>query len=314
LSAPLTVGLAIPAWRNVGGFVPASRPFDCGAGAAGAGGRGGWRRRRVAAAGVSGGRLAVRERNRGLALCHCGGAGRPADLVVLLNDDAELLGDPADAVRGAFADPALFAVTFRALRADGSLREGAKRLAWPFGFPRILHNPADQRPARAGRTPSDYAVGGHAAFHRARFAALGGFDPLFEPFYWEDVDLAQRAAVRGWSTIYLEECVVRHAGESAIRSAHDAARIAEITRRNRLLFAWRHAPASARPALAMSLGWQRLAAALRGNPIPGRAYASARARWAAGSAPPPPLALPRPAASISAAAAATSAAVRPAGL
>lgn len=319
MSAPLTVGLAIPAWRNVAGLRAGLEAIRRVAPAL---------LERAAVADDSGdGRVAdalrpefpavdwiVHERNRGFgASATAAVLAVPADLVVLLNDDAELLGDPADAVRGAFADPALFAVTFRALRADGSLREGAKRLAWPFGFPRILHNPADQRPARAGRTPSDYAVGGHAAFHRARFAALGGFDPLFEPFYWEDVDLAQRAAVRGWSTIYLEECVVRHAGESAIRSAHDAARIAEITRRNRLLFAWRHAPATARPALALSLGWQRLAAALRGDAIPARAYASARARWAAGSTPPPALTLPRPASSISPAAAATSAAVSPAG-
>ncbi len=113
----------------------------------------------------------------------------PTDIVILLNDDVEMLNDPCPALQTAFADPQLFAATFRSQTAAGELREGAKRLAWPFGVPRILHNPCDQRTERGSHFPSDYAVGGHAAYHRQRFLDLGGFDPLFDPFYWEDVDL-----------------------------------------------------------------------------------------------------------------------------
>ncbi len=169
-----------------------------------------------------------------------------ADIVILLNDDVRLKTDPSSTLRNTFQDPKLFAVTFQSQHSDDSFREGAKRLVWPFGLPRILHNSRDQLKLKDGRLPSAYAVGGHAAFHRKRFLQLGGFDPLFEPFYWEDVDLCQRARQNGWHTIYRPDCLVIHDGTGAIRSSHDAQYIREMTLRNRLLFARRHLPKSLR--------------------------------------------------------------------
>ncbi|MBU0509657.1 glycosyltransferase [bacterium] len=198
----------------------------------------------------------VHENNRGFghsandAVAAC-----TADVVVLLNDDTELRSDPVPHLRQAFRNPDLFAATFQSLYKDGSFREGAKRLTWPVGMPRVLHNPKDQKAATAYGYPSAYAVGGHAAFHRKRFLLLGGFDPLFDPFYWEDVDLALRAVARGWPTIYLPECVVGHAASSAIRSKHDKEYIRRIQTRNRLLFAWRHLPGWLRPLHELSLAY-----------------------------------------------------------
>jgi GT2 family glycosyltransferase len=205
----------------------------------------------------------------------------PADIVILLNDDVELLTDPSPALRAAFTDPALFAATFRSQTAAGLFREGAKRLVWPMGFPRILHNERDQRSDRNGSLPSAYAVGGHAAYRRAQFLDLGGFDPLFDPFYWEDVDLSVRAARHGWRTIYLPTCEVRHADHGAIRSSFDAARIREITLRNRLLFAWRHMPVLLRPLHVLAVGFELLASALSRERVFLHAYFAARKRWQA---------------------------------
>jgi GT2 family glycosyltransferase len=202
----------------------------------------------------------------------------PADVVILLNDDAELASDPLPPLRKAFEDETLFAVTFQSVLRDGGFREGAKRLVWPFGMPRILHNSQDQRPPVNGVQPSAYAVGGHAAFHRLRFWELGGFDPLFAPFYWEDVDLAQRARRAGWRTIYLPACQVVHDGDSAIRSAHRAEFLREITLRNRLLFAWRHARGLQRFPHQVSLAYHRLFSLLPAYRIFRRAFASARKR------------------------------------
>lgn len=313
-TAELSIGLAIPAWRNIEGLrtaLEAARRAspalleravvvdDSGDG-------------RVAAAlqpDFRTVRWRVHEANQGFGrTANEAVAAVPADIAVLMNDDAELLTDPAPALKRAFHDPTLFAVTFRAERADGSLREGAKRLAWSFGFPRVLHNERDQHAAGPdGARPSDYAVGGHAAFQRERFLELGGFDPLYEPFYWEDVDLSRRALGREWRIIYRPECRVRHAGESAIRSAHDTERIREITQRNRLLFAWRHAPAATRPLLRFSVAMQTAAARFRGDATLLRAFAAARARRYETRG------VSDPAASISRAAATTSAGDGPAG-
>ena len=189
------------------------------------------------------------------AVLHC-----DADAVVLLNDDVALLSDPSPMLEELFSDAGVFAVTFRSQRADGAFREGAKRLVWRLGFPKILHNERDQQAAHDGRRLSSYAVGGHAAFRRTMFRDLGGFDRLFDPFYWEDVDLCARARGRGWLTLYCEECRVLHDEGGAIRSHFERAHIREITLRNRLLFAWRHAPSPLRPMLWLSLAMRSAAA------------------------------------------------------
>jgi len=196
-----------------------------------------------------------------------------ADVVVLLNDDTVLLSDPIVALRDAFRDPRLFAVTFQSLHADFSFREGAKRLVWRFGMPRVLHNARDQVTSMSHRISSAYAVGGHAAFDRKRFLALGGFDPLFAPFYWEDVDVCYRARKLGWETVYLPECRVVHDHESAIRSSFEETLISETKWRNRFLFAWRHASTLQRSLLELSLLYHRVQ-----SPLIRRAFHSANER------------------------------------
>ena len=222
-------------------------------------------------------RWTVHETNRGFGTsANDAVAACTADIVVLLNDDTELLSDPVARLRQAFLNPRLFAVTFQSVHADFTFREGAKRLIWSFGMPRVLHNAHDQRPAAAIGIPSAYAVGGHAAFDRKRFLALGGFDPLFEPFYWEDVDLCCRARHRGWETVYLPECRVLHDHTGAIRSAFADDMILETKWRNRLLFAWRHAAPLHRPLLELSLIYHKV-----WNPVFRRAWRAARMRYRA---------------------------------
>jgi GT2 family glycosyltransferase len=201
-----------------------------------------------------------------------------ADIVILLNDDAELASDPLPHLHRAFQDERLFAVSFESVLRDGRFREGAKRLVWPCGMPRVLHNAEDQLPSVKGVQASAYAVGGHAAFRRLRFLELGGFDPLFAPFYWEDVDLGERARRAGLSIIYLPQCRVVHDGASAIRSAHDAEYLHEITLRNRLLFAWRHARGTQRLLHQVSLAYHLLLSVFPTHRVYGRAFASARQR------------------------------------
>lgn len=180
----------------------------------------------------------------------------PADVVILLNDDTELLNDPIPELERAFLDPDIFAVSFLSRLNDGRFREGAKRLIWSWGFPRILHNPADQFISESGDPMSAYAVGGHAAYRRAAFVELGGFDPLFAPFYWEDVDLSTRAIQFGFRIVFSKDCQVRHEGLSAIRSRHDVDYLKMITLRNRILFAWRHARGFRRCLLHCSIVFQ----------------------------------------------------------
>jgi GT2 family glycosyltransferase len=202
----------------------------------------------------------------------------PADLVILLNDDARLMADPCPVLLEAFRDQSLFSVSFRSLDGRGREREGCKRLVWRRGFPKVLHNPKDQLPPVRGIHDTAYAVGGHAAFDRSRFAELKGFDPLFEPFYWEDVDLGQRARIKDWRNIYLPACTVTHAGPGAIKSSTSIRGVRLITQRNRMLFAWRHMPAAQRLAYPLALLY-RLSTSAISDRVFLEAFRQARIRW-----------------------------------
>lgn len=280
-----TVGLAVPAYRNVEGLERCLRAVEAVSpgllrNAVIVDDSGDARLATALGARYPGVRWTVHAENRGFGPSATEAVvTNLADLVVLLNDDVELLTDPVPHVVEAFSRRDLFATTFQSLDARGGFREGAKRLVWRLGLPRILHNERDQLPAAGGRYPSDYAVGGHACFHRARFAELGGFDPLFEPFYWEDVDLSVRARTRLWITSYLPDCRVRHAGESAIRSGNERAAIDRVVMRNRLLFGFRHRPATMKPLYRVAVAGRLLGSLVSGDATFRRALEDARARW-----------------------------------
>jgi GT2 family glycosyltransferase len=93
-------------------------------------------------------------------------------------------------------------------------------------------------PSATAPSPILYACGGAAAYRRDRFLALGGFHPLYHPFYWEDADLGWRARRRGWGAVHVPGSVVHHAGGSTIGARFPAAEIRATYERNRLLFIW----------------------------------------------------------------------------
>ena len=92
--------------------------------------------------------------------------------------------------------------------------------------------------------PSLYAVGGAMAFDREKWLALGGFDDLFRPFFWEDIDISYRAWKRGWRVLYEPDSRVYHLHHGTISRffSQDYKKIME--RKNELLFIWKniHSP------------------------------------------------------------------------
>ena len=56
----------------------------------------------------------------------------------------------------------------------------------------------------------DYSSASCLLVRRRAFHDVGGFDPLFAPFYFEDVDLGLTFAARGWKTLYEPRSVVTH--------------------------------------------------------------------------------------------------------
>src|SRR5207249_955437 len=96
------------------------------------------------------------------------------------------------------------------------------------GFLRV-HRSYVTRGPQAGPFYSMFASGGSAMFDRRRFLELGGFDPLFAPFYLEDVELSYRAWKRGLTVAYEPRSAVRHQFSSTIASlaGRQVARVAQ---------------------------------------------------------------------------------------
>ena len=109
--------------------------------------------------------------------------------------------------------------------------------------------------------PTLFASGGSMLVSREKFLQLGGFLPLFEPFYYEDVDLGIRAWRRGWQVLAEPASQVVHDSGQTIEQVESASRVGRVRKRNKLFIDWLHIDSSTLwlqvfPRLVLkSLGW-----------------------------------------------------------
>jgi len=182
-------------------------------------------------------RVVRRKQNGGFAAaCHSGIQGTNSAVVVLLNTDVEPRANFLLPLVSHFSDSSVFAVSCLGLRFGGvTPGEGAKVPLFRRGLLKLRNSFPD------GACTTFFAVGGHCALDREKFLELDGFDDLFRPFYWEDVDLCYRAWKRAWRTIYEPHSVVIHRHqEGAIATSFSRRRAKRMNQRNRLLFIWKN--------------------------------------------------------------------------
>lgn len=160
--------------------------------------------------------------------CNLGMEKANAELVVLLNNDVVPEKDFLKPVQKIFADKRVFAVSLNEPQfswAAASFEEGF-----------FHHFPG---PRTSQTHVSLWGSGGSAVFRREYWRRLGGFDPLYHPFYWEDVDLGFRAWKRGWRVLWEPKAVVHHRHEGTV-SRFSPRFVALIKQRNELLFTWKN--------------------------------------------------------------------------
>ena len=68
------------------------------------------------------------------------------------------------------------------------------------------------------------------------FLELGGFDPLFRPAYYEEVDLSYRAWKRGWKVIYEPSSEMIHRRAATLGKQHSKRQLRRLILRNQILF------------------------------------------------------------------------------
>lgn len=167
-------------------------------------------------------------------------------IVILLNTDVDVEPGFIEPLLEALADVRVFCAQSLVLQPDGqTVDESVKVPRWNMekvGSHELRMLPRETvQQSLSSPTATLFASGGFMAFHRNAFLAIGGFDPLYEPFYYEDVDLSYRAWKRGMRVVLAPHSVVIHRHhEGSIATQHKSDQIHSMVRRNRLLFIWKN--------------------------------------------------------------------------
>ncbi len=156
--------------------------------------------------------------------------------IMLLNDDVLLQNTNHQSTINSFKrDPSLFAVSFAQREKDGSI-VGKNKFFWRRGL--FFHQKADDlNPGENG-----WAEGGACIIDKKKFEELGGFDSIYSPFYWEDIDLSYRAQKTGYKITFNPGIFVEHHHESTIGKHFSKDFVKTIAFRNQFLFMWKNAP------------------------------------------------------------------------
>ena len=192
------------------------------------------------------------------------------DIVVLLNNDMVVDEGFLGPLLDGFAQPDTFAVSSQIFFTDSQARRDETGLtggAMRSGVFKLWHDPVGDHVT--GWIPTLWAGGGSSAFDKRRLLELGGFDTIYDPFYFEDTGLSYEAWKRGWTVLFAPESKVHHVHEGS-SSRLSKSYVERVKRRNQHLFTWRHitAPGSTIGSTLL-LPWQvpRLALGTRGSSL-----------------------------------------------
>lgn len=154
--------------------------------------------------------------------------------IFLLNNDVLLNDDTFQKALSHFEeDKVLFAVSFRQTEKNGSF-VGRNKIYWKSGF--FQHSKADA--AKSGI--NGWAEGGSMLLDKKKYEIIHGFDILYSPFYWEDIDLSYRAWKAGYTIHFDSQVLVEHHHESTINAYFQKAQIDTIAYRNQFITIWKN--------------------------------------------------------------------------
>ena len=164
------------------------------------------------------------------------------ELVFAMNPDVRVRRGFLDPLVASIQEEDVSAVVPRVLLGgDEEQIESLTELAWKEGMVEI-HQPglSGGEEHGPGIVPVAFPIGGACLLKRKDFLASGGFDPLYEPFYWEDVDWGWRAWRAGKRILYQPASVVEHHHRGTIGRLIEKDVVRAAIERNRHLFPWKH--------------------------------------------------------------------------
>lgn len=153
------------------------------------------------------------------------------DLIVLLNSDIKPHPDYIKNTLEHFRDPKVFGVGF-----SEKDHENWGNIYWSNGF--LQHKPG----LPVNKThQTDWLSGGSAVIRKDLFLKLKGFDPIYAPFYFEDLDLGLRAQKSGLKLLWEPTAIVEHKHEQTMNKIPRSL-LNYVKERNHLIVTLRHLP------------------------------------------------------------------------
>jgi len=181
-------------------------------------------------------KLILNNENRGFSYtCNQGIKAAQYELIFLLNSDVKLTPGYFDHQWKYFSEPDTFGVMGRIIDMEGEGIQDAARLPrfsglkLKTGYFYYSNNPDD-------RLYTLYLSGANALVDAAKLRQMGGFDEIYSPFYFEDLDLGIRAWRLGWKCYYEHQAVCRHKLSATTKNYKTPGWVKGVYFRNRFYF------------------------------------------------------------------------------
>ena len=200
---------------------------------------------------------------------------RTEDILILLNNDLKLFPDFILPLTRHFEASDVFAVSATSRDwNDQVFTCGPAFLKTHHGHYLVLYDLNRQEFCH-----TFFCCFGFAAVDRGKFLELGGFNRLFWPIYYEDVELSYRAWRKGWRCLFEPASRVLHLDNGTMGHG-DVHRVTRMNWRGLLLFQWSSLPAAGcwleRAAFYV---WTASRLALQGQSWWGRTWIATWLEW-----------------------------------
>ena len=168
--------------------------------------------------------------------CNRGVKNANGELIVLLNNDIIVSENFLKPLKEHFRDDDVFAVSPKLYYWDKkTFNYGMHMGRFENGYLSLWNEAETGNGDKVSRSaPTIFAVGGAMCFRKRDFLWLGGFDDIYRPNCWEDIDISYRAQKRGLKVLYEPNSLAYHKGAATLNYV----RHKEI--KNELLFMWKN--------------------------------------------------------------------------
>lgn len=157
-----------------------------------------------------------------------------SDLVIFLNNDIEVDSKFVDPLIDHFRDESVMFAAPKVMNMDNTFNGGKSIMKFDKGIIKVLVD------YKNFDTPGSTCAISCGAFRRDLFLYFGGFDELYLPGIWEDVDICFRGISGGWKGVYEPKSVIWHAESTTFNREYGQKKKMAMAHRNMFLFFWKN--------------------------------------------------------------------------